>query len=298
MDLLRAALLSLACTALAGWFGWRWASRRHPLLASLTAILTVLVLILYGRHGYDDLRWATVLPWAGLPVAANLYLPLAGFLAGLAWATIPGSARRKARSVGPLVVITSYLSLGYLFMPAPHCSEIWMDTVCLQSSKVTCSAAAAATLLRAHGIAATEGEMASLCLTRRSGTSQLGLYRGLALKTRGTAWRVEVFQGDLDKLRGLFGTGPGAAIMPELADGEPASGPVILFVGLPRNAPLDHRYVDEWGWIPGVHHAVVCDGFAGDGRVIMGDPSVGPECWLEQGVQDLWQGRGLRLVPR
>jgi hypothetical protein len=196
-----------------------------------------------------------------------------------------------------LVAITLYLSFAHLALAPPVCADLWIDSVCIQTSRVTCSAAAAATLLRAHGIAATEHELARLCLTRRSGTSRLGLYRGLALKTRDSRWRVEVFGGNLELLRETFANRPGAAIMPELSLGSPASGPVILFVGLPAKSGLDPRYADQWGWLPGVQHAVVFDGFAGDRRVIVGDPSMGAEYWLEQGVRDLWwSGVGLRLV--
>ena len=72
----------------------------------------------------------------------------------------------------------------------PACSERWDELgTCLQTTDYTCSPACAATLLKKYGIAATEQEMAELCLTRR-GTSWQGLYRGLKLKTAGTDWDV------------------------------------------------------------------------------------------------------------
>ena len=54
--------------------------------------------------------------------------------------------------------------------------------MCLQTSQVTCPAAAWATLLRYHGIEVTEAEMAGLCLTGPDGALMLGLYRGLRVK--------------------------------------------------------------------------------------------------------------------
>ena len=58
----------------------------------------------------------------------------------------------------------------------------WKDNVCLQSTGFTCTPAAAATLLKVHGVDTSESEMAAACATTRSGTHVLGLARGLASK--------------------------------------------------------------------------------------------------------------------
>jgi hypothetical protein len=77
-----------------------------------------------------------------------------------------------------------------------------------------------------------------------------------------------------------------------------ADDPVILFVGLRRGQRADPRYAREWGWTPGLRHTVVLFGFTDDGRIEIGDPSVGREKWSVEALDVLWDGRGLRLVPR
>jgi hypothetical protein len=60
--------------------------------------------------------------------------------------------------------------------------EFFSDGATRQTSADTCSAAASATLLRAHGIETTENEMARLAFSKRNrGTHPLGLYRALKI---------------------------------------------------------------------------------------------------------------------
>jgi predicted double-glycine peptidase len=151
----------------------------------------------------------------------------------------------------------------------------WDDNVCLQTSQASCSPAAAATLLRAYCIDTTEQEMALLCLTSREGTSMLGLYRGLKIKTRNTAWDVYMFDSaTIDDLRG--------------------AGPVLLSVEL-RDGRLE-QHMQTWGWIPGVPHTVVLLGFVGDDKVLVADPAIGREVWFIDDLRLLWHGEGARLV--
>ena len=151
----------------------------------------------------------------------------------------------------------------------------------MQTSAKSCAAACAATLLTMHGIAATEQEMAELCLTRR-GTTWQGLYRGMKRKTAGTPWDVEVVAGSFAALRSL------------------GQGPAILAAGLPPHAPVARIYTERYGWSPGDWHSVLFFGFRGDGLVAMGEPTpgVGRENWTEEDLRVLWRGRGVRLVPR
>lgn len=148
----------------------------------------------------------------------------------------------------------------------------------MQTSKESCSPAAAATLLYAHGIRTTEQEMAELCRTSRLGTTMLGLYRGLKIKTRGTQWDVEVFRGTIPEMRGLGGT-------------------MLITVGLKKGQDADPRYQREWGWPPGVKHTVVVFDFPGT-EVEIGDPAAGREQWTLTDLETLWYGEGLRLIKR
>ena len=151
--------------------------------------------------------------------------------------------------------------------------------MCLQTSQASCSPAAAATLLRWHGIDADEQEMALLCLTGNDGTPMLGLYRGLKLKTADTPWDVYMFSGG--KVQDLRGVGP-VLISVELRPEVRAVRPM--------------RQLQAAGWIVGVAHSVVLIGFIDDHRVAIADPAVGREIWSVEDLRLLWHGQGVRLV--
>jgi hypothetical protein len=228
---------------------------------------------------------ARLVPFSGAVILADLALPACAFLAGIAWKRLPGHPTRRAVLIVPLLGLCAFRTFRPLVgSPPANLDDRWKNGVCLQTSAASCSAAAAATLLRHHGIDATEEEMAALCLTRNGGTPSLGLYRGLMLKTHGTHWRVEPV------------TGATAALLAANASGEP----LLLSVGLPRDTRgLDPRYERMWGWAPGVRHTVVAFALTSGGtKVEIGDPAVGRERWSTDDLHVLWSGDGFRLVRR
>jgi len=164
----------------------------------------------------------------------------------------------------------------------PACDDLWtQDGICLQTTNQTCTAACAATLLRQCGINADEQEMAELCLTR-SGTTWQGLYRGLKLKTSGTAWDVRVVQGDLKQLLSQ------------------AHSPMIVSVGLEKYADIDGSYEREDGWQPGMRHSVVLLGIHSHGRIGVVDPNpeIRREHWSSDELETLYRGPAMQLVTR
>jgi hypothetical protein len=233
----------------------------------------------------DNILIAKFLPVSNLIVVGNPIPLLVSVLAGLAWSLIPGTS--KASGVRRVVAVLTLQGLGWLTVvqplwgEAPRCRDRWEGDFCLQSTETTCTAACAATLLRAHGIPTTEQEMADLCLTRR-GTLQRGLFRGLKLKTAGTPWDVEIIRGSFDDLKRL------------------GDGPCILMTGLPPNREAAAIYVERYGWTPGEWHSVLFYGFRKGGLVAMGDPTpgIGRENWSEDDLRLLWNRRGMRLVRR
>ena len=257
-------------------------SRKFPDRAcDVAALLTIVGIVVYIHYLWDTAALARLLPFSNLIVIGNWFLPATAILGGLAWRRIPGHAIRKGFSVGALLGTGVYAIALPLHGQPPKCEDQWVDGVCLQTSNRTCSAASAASLLRTYDINATEQEMADLCLTRQ-GTTWEGLYRGLKRKTSGTRWDVEVFEGDIQALRAK------------------TDRPIILTVGLPKNAHVSARYTQEYGWREGQMHSVVLFSFRPDGRAVIGDPSVasGKEYWSVEDQKLLWRGRGLRLVPR
>jgi hypothetical protein len=267
MGLLDVALATLALKLRVG---------RRALLA--LAAGTVAAIGLFVIFLLDDLRMAWLLPFSNLVVVGNWLPPLACFLAGLAWRLTPRPTWRRCLTVAPLVAICLWKSYGWFLQPLPQTEDNWQDGVCLQTTQSTCSAASAATILTHCGVQTSESEMALLCMTRRWGTSTWGVYRGLKLKACGTRCRVRVFSGSPDDL---------------LRRNQPA----LLIVGIRRGrVPEDPRYTHEWGWMPGVFHAVCFLQSKPDGTVLMADPAVGLDYWSREDLEVLWINVGLRMA--
>ena len=257
--------------------------RRLPGSAlGILGLAVVAALFIYIRSVWYDVRLTQWLPFSNLIVLGN-WLPLfAAVLAGLAWEQTRGHGWRRALFAGGLGLTALYALVHPLLGSAPKCENRW-DWMgnCLQTTNYTCSAASAATLLKAHGIEASEQEMAELCLTRH-GTSWQGLYRGLKLKTVGTKWDVEVVACSTQELARL------------------KQGPMIISVGLDASASSDSDFTREFGWIPGVNHSVILHGFTSYGSAIIADPTqeLCREQWDEETLRVLWRGYAIRLVER
>ncbi|MGQ0633013.1 MAG: cysteine peptidase family C39 domain-containing protein [Planctomycetaceae bacterium] len=278
-DLILAALI-LTAVSVGIFLATVWLARRVPrLLCDALAVAVVLLIGYYIRYLWDNMAVARLLPFSSLIVLGNWFPPAIAVLAGLAWNRVPPPATRKAVAVA-LLFGCAALAVYYPFRgKVPDCENKWNQNVCLQTTRASCSAACAATLLRHHDIEASEQEMAELCITR-TGTTWWGLYRGLKLKTAGTELDVDVVSGP-------------AADLPAIA-----RGGVILFVGLTADfIERNPRYRDE-GWIAGTSHSVVLFDIRDDGRCLVGDPSSGPEVWPVTDLDVLYQGRGMRLVKR
>ena len=248
-------------------------------LCDLLARAVVLSMLLYIRDVWDKLLLVKVLPFSNLIVVGNWFPPAVSFLAGLAWQRVPGNALRRTLSAGALLLIGGFSLYEPLSGETPVCGNVWSGRVSRQTTRATCSAACAATLLQAHGIPATEQEMARLCLTHR-GTHWKGLYRGLKLKTAGTEWDVEPFTCSLNELS------------------ENLKVAVILTVRMDEDNGLAPYYREEAGWVPGQSHSTVLFESRSDNLYEIGDPSVGPEQWTFEDMKMLWHGEGMRLVPR
>jgi hypothetical protein len=261
----------------------RWLSR--SLLAwqcDVAGAAVVILLIVYIRTVWYDPRLAELLPFSNLIVVGN-WLPLfAATLAALAWRRTAGMAIRRTFTTAELAAAGTLAAVFPLLGSVPECGDRWDKLgTCLQTTRYTCSPAAAATLLKKHGIHATEQEMAELCLTRR-GTSWQGLYRGLKLKTAGTRWDVQVCRCSPDELERL-----GAA-------------PLILSVGLGAGAPADSDFTREFGWVPGVSHSVVLEDFSSNHCATIADPAqeMAREQWDAETLRTLSRDFAFRLVPR
>lgn len=279
------ACAAMGAVALAVFFvtGWLIASLRDW-QCSLLALLLVIALFSYVNYVWYDVRLATLIPSASLVVLGN-WLPLfAAGMAALLRKRIADAPFRQAVFTGGLTLAGGFALVQPILGQPPRCGNEWdRDGNCLQTTNFTCSAACAATILREHGILASEQEMAELCLTRQ-GTSWQGLYRGLKLKTVGTAWDVEVTKCTFEQLQQLAAE----------------KRPMILSVGLARGQVVDSDFTKEFGWIPGVNHSVILRHYTSHGSAVIADPTQAlcTEHWDEKQMQTLWRGYAVRLVKR
>jgi hypothetical protein len=280
-DIVLALALMAALTTATFALALRFCRRASRRAGTLLALVTLSGVFLYMWFLAGDVLLARVLPFSSLIILGNWFPPALGVLGGVAWDRVGGGLVRRAAYVAGLAAVAGASLVQPLWGQPPACQDRWEGDICIQTTDDSCSAACAATLLKAAGIEATEQEMAELCLTRKGGTTWQGLYRGLKLKTAGTGWDVEVFRGDLDALRDR-------------------TGPMILAAGVPKGADVDPIYTEQYGWTPGELHSVLFFSFAADERVEMGEPTpgVGREQWTVEDLRVLWRGRGIRLVER
>lgn len=253
----------------------------HRSAALLLLLGTVALLTFYLQHGVDHIIVARLLPVSSAIILGNLTPILTAIAGALAWRAIEGALIRRIL-VAAVIVITGCIASWHVAWPdVPALRNQRIGPIWRQTTEASCSAAAAATLLEAHGIAATEAEMGRLSLTSHKGTRTLGVFRGLILKTRGTRFRVEPFSGSHEQLRAI------------------ATSPVLINVALrPEDVPGNERFVTDWGWIPGMEHTVVLFGTAPNGLLIVGDPATGLEHWTPEALDVLWHGEAFRLVER
>jgi hypothetical protein len=261
-----------------------WGISAHWKLWQQEVVATVIVLLLLVYLGFlwDKTWWAVWLPYSSLIVYANwfpvFFLALAAIVAHMYELHI---ARRVVLVC--LVLSAGTYSAVYPFLgKAPQCGNQWtMQGDCVQTTHYTCSAASAATLLHAYGIRATEQEMSELCLTRQ-GTSWMGLYRGLKLKTANTLWDVEIVECSPYELQQF------------------ARHPMIIDVGLSQNTSADLHFQQEHGWQPGQRHSVLLLSYKKAGYFTIYDPmpNIGREEWNYATLNHLWRGRAIRLVER
>ncbi len=245
--------------------------------ATGTGIVVAMLILLYFKYIWNQTLISRFLPVSNLVLLSNWFPLIAAFLAGITWTHGYGSRLRRALFGGTLISLAAWLLVHPLLGSPPQCKNKWdRNGVCLQTSRFSCTAAAAATLLRLYDIEAQESEMAELCLTRR-GTTWLGLFRGLQLKTQGRPLAVEVIECDLATMLKM-------------------KGPLILSVGIDPSKPYRESYVEKHGWEPGQPHTVVKLDRKFRGQQLIGDPAVGMQPWTQEDFETLYRGRVVRLT--
>ena len=287
MDLMIAILIMLVFGCLAFWRSAKWFAK-HSRWPSPIVSFAVLVALAFVFLLKDRLFLARLFPFSPAIIVTNIapVLLAVGAAAALKMADRPPWRRRGLAGLLGAFALIALLQpvLQRHFRPVKTGENtVWYSNgVCQQSSTVTCSPAAAVTLLKAHGVEKTERQLVDACLTDRNGTATLGLWRGLCIATRDCKWKPAILNADLNDLLGK-------------TDREDVF-PCLVLVGFPRFAEPDPVYNEQYGWPPGFRHSVVIYGPHPDGGVDVGDPSVGRERWSERDLEVLWRGEGIRLT--
>ena len=285
-DLYIAAAVQLVLAAAALMAG-RAVVKQRSLWVTGGIVLAVGVAIgAYLLWGRANGGWTHLFPVSSAIVYANPSPVLASFLAGVVSGLQRVPRWRRVPLVAVVVATGSYETAALFSASPPPVRSVFVNGVARQTHQATCSAAAAATLLRAARVPgaerATESTMVGPCLTDARGTPLLGLYRGLKLATADTGYEPVFHDLTPAQLRDR----------PELL-------PVIVSVKLTPEVDFrEPRYRARWGWLLNVTHSVVLFDFFEDGTIEVGDPSTGPEQWSMQALNDLWVGDVLTLEKR
>jgi hypothetical protein len=267
--------LTLALVAAGAYLQLR-ASRRTQQTAIL---LAVCVMGIYLSCLWNSPLLVSLLPFSSAVILGNWLVPCGGFLSGVLVFNRGIHPLRRGLLGCSLLLLSAYSLAGPVLGTAPRCANVEFERILeFQTTDTTCSAACAAGLLRLHGIAATEREMASLCLTRR-GTHWLGVYRGLKLKTAGTEWDVVAERLTIPQILSA-GSTPGVLS--------------LSLSGWAASRTEDSALAGLAG------HSVVLLGTRQPGEVAVFDPSpdYGFDVWTEAALCGVDSAIRLRLVSR
>lgn len=298
IDLTWALTVLLALSIVLFYFGARIAS--VPLVSNAVAILVTVFVIGFATQVHGRLLLARVVPLSNVIILGNCLPLAAALLAGIL------RGRQSREPWRKTVLAFALLAAGWLTVVwntnprhFPSANR-FRSGVCLQSSSVTCGACSVVTLLHYHQIESKEDEMAEICLTNGRGTNLLGIYRGLKLKTEGTAYDVRVIQCSYDELRRLK-SGPMVVSVRVLA--EPTRSSSFQAAVAPPSDSAYRAKLDETlrGLLGRCDHCVVFFGFTKNNTVLVGDPSnhdSGLVQWSEDAFRRSWLGEGFCLERR
>lgn len=279
MDLFLALILITLTSFWALIVGVRLSQSASCRLQLIAQILVLLASSFYFLFMWDRPFLSRYLPHTALIVLANWHPIMGSFFAGMYLASSKVNRRRRLILGPATLALAGYSIVAPVLGTAPTCeAAASASPLIAQTTPYTCSPAAAASLLRLHGIAATESGMARLCLTRH-GTHWMGVYRGLKLMTQGTAWEVDAQPFSHRAVMNLGDT------------------PALLSVNIDTDRITTR---EDHGFRRGSGHSVLALGSRDQREVMVFDPapSYGIERWDRRLLSWVSHGVILRLVPR
>ncbi len=183
--------LALGAAAFAG--GLLLARRSVKAATAVGAALLGLILMKVAV-GYTPAAEATLFPWDLYPLVERWWYEVPAFgLFGIGLWTVRTSVIKRdcILVAGGLLVVRIVAMIAWTWGPLPALTgQLGKDGLCRQTSRFSCSAAAAVMYLDRLGVRATEAEMAEACATAVDGTTDAGIARGLRRKLPGRRVRV------------------------------------------------------------------------------------------------------------
>jgi hypothetical protein len=203
-------------------------------------------------------------------------LIIAGFAAGVLAQISSVKMWRRAVLILVLLAVSSMDFLCYFIYPRPEGGNVTEKWLSMQTTESTCSAAAAASLLRIHGIEVSEKEMIRVCLSTIKGTPWQGVWRGV----------------------NLYAPPEHKAVLIRGIDSKNIEFPMLISAEFDSSNEEHTKYVSQWGWKPGTPHSVVLFERTKDGYLTVGDPSIGIDRWDNEALEVLWNGQGIVLKKK
>ncbi|NIP22983.1 MAG: hypothetical protein GWN67_03200 [Phycisphaerae bacterium] len=200
-------------------------------------------------------------------------LIITGFAAGVLTQISSVKMWKRTVLVLALLAVSSMDLFSYFIYPRPDGGNVTEKWLCMQTTESTCSAAAAASLLRIHGIEVSEKEMIRVCLSTIKGTPWQGVWRGVNLYAP-PEHKVVLIRG---------------------IDSKNIEFPMLISAEFDSSNEEHTKYVSQWGWKPGTPHSVVLFERTKDGYLTVGDPSIGIDRWDDEALEVLWNGQGIVL---
>jgi hypothetical protein len=147
---------------------------------------------------------ATLFPWSWYIYLQGYWLFLVALVFfGLAVPQLPVRWNRAViAAIAIVIFVRGASATSWMAIPEHHGAEQFADEDhhCTQSTMYTCAPTSCVCALSYLGIAASEAEMARLCLTRADGTTIFNTYRGLLLALEGTPWRPRLVTAAVEDL--------------------------------------------------------------------------------------------------
>lgn len=268
---------ALLCILVAAWLGRRYGKRLYARGFTLTGhirlrecpLIPVAILAFIGVYaGLDFIVSKPQITW-NVPTPVMYYLIPSLWAAKVllvtfvcsAVATVPLLQKTRTRHAMLLIATTIVVTVEVLARVThqPHLPELKVrerDGVILQSSAVTCAAAAGANAARALGVELTEAEVAKAMGTTWAGTAPSQVIYGMR-RLGFEARKVNIRTRDIREV----------------------SPPAILLVEFGTEAD---------------GHAVALMGFDGDAAIIF-NPNSGRQVHTPESLKQIWDGRAIEI---